>query len=71
MAQIVAAGETAGVQFFQRRRWIQQDLVDDGLSAFVRQLAWINDHTGLEMAGWRRSDGDLPGAILATTTSGS
>ena len=70
MAQIAAAGETAGVQFFQRRRWIQQDRIDDGLAAFVRQLAWINDHTGLEMAGWRRSDGDLPGAILATTTYG-
>ena len=68
MAQIVAAGETAGMQFFQRRRWIQPDRVGEGVQAFIHQLAWINDQTGLEMAGWRRSDGDHPGAILATTT---
>ena len=38
------------------------------MSAFVCQLAWINEHTSLEMTGWRRTDGDHPGAILATTT---
>ena len=32
------------------------------------QLAWINDQTGLEMAGWRLVDEGRPGAILATTT---
>ena len=61
-------GETARMQLFQRRRWIQPARVSDGLLAFIHQLAWINDQTGLEMAGWRRSDGDQPGAILATTT---
>jgi len=61
-------GETDGVQLFQRRRWLQPERVDEGLRAFSRQLAWINDHTGLEMDAWRRSEGDEPGAILATTT---
>jgi hypothetical protein len=61
-------GETAGVQLFQRRRWLQADHLDDGLAAFVCQLAWINDQTGLEMAGWRLVDEGRPGAILATTT---
>ena len=60
-------GETGGVQLFQRRRWIHPDHLDDGMAAFVCQLAWINEHTGLEMTGWRRTDGDHPGAILATT----
>ena len=61
-------GETARMQLFQRRRWIQPDLVGEGRQAFIHQLAWINDQTGLEMAGWRRNDGGNPGAILATTT---
>ena len=56
------------MQLFQRRRWVQPDRVSDGLLAFIHQLAWINEQTGLEMAGWRRNDGDQPGAILATTT---
>ena len=57
------------MQLFQRRRWIQPDQVDVGLDAFVRQLAWIDAHTGLAMAGWRRSDSaGTTGAILASTT---
>ena len=56
------------MQLFQRRRWIQPDRVDTGLDTFVRQLAWIDAHTGLAMAGWRRSDSDgATGAILAST----
>jgi hypothetical protein len=56
------------MQFFQRRRWVHPDCLGDGLAAFTCQLVWINDHTGLEMAGWRRTDGDHLAAILATTT---
>jgi hypothetical protein len=64
-----ALSEVVCVQLFQRRRWIQPDQVDVGLDAFVRQLAWIDAHTGLAMAGWRRSDSaGTTGAILASTT---
>jgi len=57
------------VQLFQRRRWVDPGLLAEGLEAFVDQLAWIDAHTGLSMAGWRRTDPDgAPGAILATTT---
>ena len=56
------------MQFFQRRRWIQSDRVGAGLDAFVHQLAWIDAHTGLAMAGWRRTDLEgATGAILAST----
>jgi len=56
------------VQLFQRRRWIHPDRVDAGLDAFVRQLAWIDAHTGLAMAGWRRPDPlGRPATILAST----
>ncbi len=60
------------MQLFQRRRWIHPGRVDEGLDAFVRQLAWIDAHTGLSMAGWRVDGLDAepaaePGAILATT----
>jgi len=56
------------VQLFQRRRWTQPDRVDAGLDAFVHQLAWIDAHTGLAMAGWRRTDSDGgTGSILAST----
>lgn len=57
------------MQLFQRRRWVDPDRLDEGLEAFVDQLAWIDAHTDLSMAGWRRTDPDGgPGAILATTT---
>ena len=61
--------DAAAVQLFQRRRWVDPGRLAEGLGAFVDQLAWIDVHTGLSMAGWRRTgpDGD-PGAILATTT---
>jgi len=56
------------MQLFQRRRWINPGQVDAGLDAFVRQLAWIDAHTALAMAGWRRDDSDSgPGDILAST----
>ncbi|SVE50649.1 uncharacterized protein METZ01_LOCUS503503, partial [marine metagenome] len=56
------------VQLFQRRRWIHPDRVDAGLDAFVHQLAWIDGHTGLAMAGWRRIDsGGGSGEVLAST----
>lgn len=56
------------MQLFQRRRWIHPDRVDAGLDAFVRQLAWIDARTGLDMAGWRRTDSiGRTGAILAST----
>ena len=59
------------MQLFQRRRWIHPDRVGEGLDAFVAQLAWIDGHTDLSMAGWRRVDADgEPGAILATTIYG-
>ena len=60
--------EPAPIQLFQRRRWVDPDRLAEGLAAFVQQLAWINEHTGLEMAAWRRTDGHHRGAILATTT---
>lgn len=56
------------MQLFQRRRWVDPDRLTEGLAAFVHQLVWINEHTGLEMAAWRRTDGPHRGAILATTT---
>ena len=57
------------MQLFQRRRWIDPSRLTEGLEVFVRQLAWIDDHTALSMAGWRRIDAAMePGAILATTT---
>ncbi|MEC8970745.1 MAG: hypothetical protein VX808_06330 [Actinomycetota bacterium] len=56
------------MQLFQRRRWIHPDRVDAGLDAFVHQLAWIDVHTGLAMAGWRRIDpGGGSGEVLAST----
>ncbi len=56
------------MQLFQRRRWIKPGRVDAGLDAFIRQLAWIDAHTALSMAGWRRDDsGSGSGDVLATT----
>ena len=65
--------QTSSIQLFQRRRWIHPDHLDEGIAAFVGQLAWIDAHTGLSMAGWRAGgpyDGPTSGegAILATTT---
>ena len=56
------------MQLFQRRRWVDPHRLVEGHAAFVRQLAWIDAQTGMEMAGWRLSDSERPGAILATTT---
>ena len=56
------------MQLFQRRRWVAPHRLAEGHAAFIRQLAWIDAHTGMEMAGWRLSDSERPGAILATTT---
>ncbi len=58
----------APMQLFQRRRWVDPGRLAEGLAAFVQQLVWINEHTGLEMAAWRRTDGHHRGATLATTT---
>ena len=55
-------------QLFQRRRWVDPERLAEGLAAFVDQLAWIDAHPGLSMAGWQRTDpGGETGAILATT----
>jgi len=57
------------VQLFQRRRWVDPERLNTGIELFVRQLAWINSHTGLTMAGWKRTDAQgEPGAILASTS---
>jgi len=57
------------VQLFQRRRWVDPSRLAEGFESFVDQLAWIDAHTDLSMAGWRRTDPEGgPGAILATTT---
>jgi len=56
------------MQLFQRRRWVDPRRLTEGSAAFIRQLEWIDAHTGMDMAGWRLVDSDQLGAILATTT---
>ncbi len=57
------------LQLFQRRRWVDPGRLEAGIESFTNQLAWINSHTGLTMAGWKRTDSQgAPGAILATTS---